>query len=86
MHAGRTIRSSKSHGGKRKGYDAFDERHGVRGRSRSREGSRCTEENRKTMLVREGREETPLYTLNTLDTSCEVCITNSEQMMDLKAL
>ena len=84
MHVGRTIRSSKSHGGKRKGYDAFDERHGVFGRSRSREG--CTEENRKTKLVRDGREETPLYTLNTLDTSSEGCITNSEQMMDLKAL
>ena len=84
MHAGRTIRSSKSHGGNRKGYDAFEERHGVRSRPRS--GEECTEENRKTMLVIEGRKETPLYTLNTLDTSSEVCITNSEQMTDLKAL
>ena len=75
MDPGRTLYlwSSESHSGKREGYDSFDKRHDVRGRSRGRDG--CTEENGKRNLVRERRKETPLYTLDTRDTSSEVRMT-----------
>jgi hypothetical protein len=56
--------SSESHSDEEESKDGFDEHHGVRSMSRGRDG--CTEENEKTKLVREGRNVTLLYTLDSL--------------------